>query len=453
MIVLKPRLLPLSAEEMPVYCRLINEFCRYERVMKFRCIQLTILALFGFSAACQAVSKPLLVYYMPWYVAKPYSSNWGWHWTMNHFDPDTIGASGERQIASWYYPLIGPYDSADPAVLEYHVLLMKLSGIDGIIVDWYGPDDYLDYGINNQRTSAIFQYAQKAGLKFCLCYEDQTIQQEINGNYIAATNAIGHAQQTMLYVQTNYFADSNYLRWNGRPVLLNFGPQFFKANSQWEMIFSVLTNRPALFTEDNRLAVGEGAFDWPPMWLSQAPGTEGVLSDTALEGYLMGFQQNGRTWPAFICSAFPRFHDIYQQAGVRNYWGYLGDKKGEILRATLGRALTNNSFMAQVVTWNDFGEGTVVEPTVEYGYRDLGVIQDNRRMYMDPAFSYHTNDLAIAERLFKLRCQYSTNNVLKAKLDAVFNAIVENDLGLANRRLNDFEADRTQLKKLQVATE
>jgi hypothetical protein len=114
--------------------------------------------------------------------------------------------------------------------------------------------------------------------------------------------------------------------------------------------------------------------------------------------------------------------------------------------------MTNNSFMAQVVTWNDFGEGTVVEPTVEYGYRDLGVIQDNRRMYMDPKFSYHTNDLVIAARLFNLRCRYSTNNLMKPKLDAVFKAIIENDLTVANRRLNELEANQTQ-KKLPVATE
>ena len=34
---------------------------------------------------------------------------------------------------------------SDPAVLEYHVLLMKLGGIDGVIVDWYGQDNYYDY--------------------------------------------------------------------------------------------------------------------------------------------------------------------------------------------------------------------------------------------------------------------------------------------------------------------
>src|SRR5580765_7693728 len=102
--------------------------------------------------ATYAASKAVMVYYMPWYTAKPHSSSWGWHWTMDHFDPDKVNASGEREIASWYYPLIGPYDSSDPAVLEYHVLLMKLAGVDGAIVDWYGFAPYWDYGINNNAT-------------------------------------------------------------------------------------------------------------------------------------------------------------------------------------------------------------------------------------------------------------------------------------------------------------
>jgi len=143
-----------------------------------------------FSAATGAMcagSKVVMVYYMPWFRAKPFSDNWGWHWTMDHFNPDTVSVSGERQIASWYYPLIGPYDSSDPAVLEYHVLLMKLAGVDGVIVDWYGSSDFLDYGINNQATLKLFQCVRNAGLKFSICYEDQTIQHMIDGNYLAAT--------------------------------------------------------------------------------------------------------------------------------------------------------------------------------------------------------------------------------------------------------------------------
>jgi hypothetical protein len=390
------------------------------------------------SGITRAASKPVMVYYMPWFTAKPYCDSWGWHWTMNHFNPDTMNASGERQIASWYYPLIGPYDSSDPALLEYHVLLMKLAGIDGVIVDWYGSANFLDYGINNQATVKLFQFTRKAGLKFSICYEDQTIQHMIDGNYLAASDAIFHAQREMLYLQTNFFSDASYLRLKGRPVLLNFGPQHFMVSSNWEDIFSVLvaTNQPAFFTEDNRLPVSTGAFSWPPMWMSQVPGTGGVLSGAALKSYLTDFDQKAGTWPTFISSAFPRFHDIYQRAGVRNYWGYLGDRHGDTLRETLSRAMTNSSAIVQVVTWNDFGEGSMVEPTQEYGYRDLGIIQDFRRQYLESDFPRNTNDLTMALWFYNLRRQYLTNIVVSAELDRIFTNIVSGKIEVANLQLD-----------------
>jgi Glycosyl hydrolase family 99 len=389
-------------------------------------------------AATGTAAKTLMVYYMPWYSARPYSGSWGWHWTMDHFNPDLVNASGERQIASWYYPLIGPYDSSDPAVLEYHVLLMKLAGIDGVIVDWYGSANFLDYGINNQATMKLFQFTRKAGLKFSICYEDQTIQHMLDDHYLATSNAIPHAQSEMLYLQTNFFSDASYIRLSGQPVLLNFGPQHFMANSNWEDIFSVLaaTNQPAFFTEDNRLPVGMGAFSWPPMWMSQAPGTGGVLSGAALKGYLADFDQKAGAWPAFISSAFPRFHDIYQRAGVRNYWGYLGDRHGDILRETLSCGLTNSSALVQIVTWNDFGEGSMIEPTEEYGYRDLGIIQDYRRQYLESDFSRTTNNLAMALQFYNLRRQSLTNTVVKAELDDIFTNIISGQLDVAKLQLD-----------------
>ena len=388
-----------------------------------------------------AAPKSVMVYYMPWFTAKPYSDGWGWHWTMDHFNPDIVGASGERQIASWYYPLIGPYDSSDPAVLEYHVLLMKLAGIDGVIVDWYGSANVLDYGLNNQATLKAFQFARKAGLKFSICYEDQTIQHLVDANYLNASNAISHARQEMLYLQTNFFSDTSYLRLKGRPVLLNFGPQHFTASTNWEDIFSVLaaTNQPAFFTEDNRLPVGAGAFSWPPMWMSQVPGTGGVLSGAALKSYLSGFDQKAAAWPAFISSAFPRFHDIYQKSGVRNYWGYLGDRHGDTFRETLSRGMTNSSAIVQVVTWNDFGEGSMIEPTHEYGYRDLGIIQDYRRLYLEPGYAGSTNDLTMAFQFYQLRRQSATNATISLELDRIFTNIVAGHLTEANLQLNQLK--------------
>jgi hypothetical protein len=405
---------------------------------------LAVLAPFLSTAPLAALGapKPVMAHYMPWFVAQPYSGSWGWHWTMNYFNPNLLNANGRREIASWYYPLIGPYDSLDPAVLEYHVLLMKLAGIDGVIVDWYGPDNFNDYGVNNQRTLALFNYTRKAGLKFSLCYEDQTIQPEINGGFITAASAIAHAQQTLLYVQTNFFTDPSFLRLNNAPVLLNFGPQYFKNNSDWVSIFSVLnaTNQPAFFTEDNRLAAGTGAFDWPPMWLSG--GGANTLTPAQLQSYLAGFEQTAAGWPGFVSSAFPRFHDIYAQAGVGASYGSLDDANGSTLTNTLTRAMTNNSALAQLVTWNDFGEGTIIEPTLDYGYRDLGVVQNLRRQYLDPDFPYHTNDLAMAFRLYNLRKQYGNNPAISAELTRIFTNLVSGAAATANAQLTGIESSR-----------
>ena len=391
----------------------------------------------------------MMVHYMPWFVSQPYSGSWGWHWTMNHFNPNLVNTTnGEQEIASWYYPLIGPYDSADPAVLEYHVLLMKLAGIDGVVVDWYGMDNFDDYAVNNTRTLDLFNYTRKAGLKFSLCYEDATIQQEINGGFITAGGAIAHAQQTMLYAQTNFFNDPSFLRWETLPVLLNFGPQYFTNSSDWISNFSVLnvTNQPAFFTKDNRLpSAGTGAFDWPPMSLSQTNAqspTEPVLNDAVMNGYLAAFDQTAGTWPAFVSSAFPRFHDIYAQAGVEPSFGYLDDQNGATFRETLTRAMTDASTYIQVVTWNDFGEGTIVEPTVQYGYRDLGVIQNFRRQYLDAGFPFQMNDLLLALRLYNLRKQFGTTSaVLSAEMDRVFTNIVSSNLSAASLQITGMESN------------
>jgi hypothetical protein len=400
--------------------------------------------IFATSTNTRAAAKEVMVYYMPWYSARPRSDNWGWHWTMGHFNPDHINAAGEREIASWYYPLIGPYDSSDPAVLEYHVLLMKLAGVDGVIVDWYGSANYLDYAVNNEATFKLFEFTRKAGLKFCICYEDQTIQHMLDGHYLEPDHAISEAQQEMLSLQTNFFRDPSYLRLNGRPVLLNFGPQHFMASSNWESIFSVLqeTNHPAFFTEDNRLAISTGAFNWPPMWMSQAPGTGGVLSGAGLKNYLAEFERKAAGWPAFISSAFSRFHDIYQRAGVRNYWGYLGDRQGETFRETLSRSMTNSAPIVQIVTWNDFGEGTMVEPTREYGFRDLEILQDMRRQYLQRDFSFGKNDLALALEFYKLRHKQDSAVARSGKMDEIFTNLVAGRTSIVREDLSKLAEKR-----------
>jgi hypothetical protein len=219
------------------------------------------------------------------------------------------------------------------------------------------------------------------------------------------------------------------------------------------------SNVPALFTEDNFLsAPGVGAFSWPPMQLSRVTArspTKAVLSDAAMNGYLADFEASAAAWPAYVSTAFPRYHDIYARAGVGPSYGYLDDLRGHTLRETLSRAMTNGSAMIQVATWNDYGEGTVIEPTMtggerttEYGYTDLGIIQDFRRQYLDANFPYHTNDLALALRLFNLRKQYSNDQRAGAELDRIFTNIASGKLMTANNELSGLESSRPAVYNL-----
>ena len=72
---------------------------------------------------------------------KDFSGFWGYHWKMKTQDPENVAADGRREVASHFYPLIGPYDSGDPDVLEYH-LLRSWKHADGsfvcfVFVLWY----------------------------------------------------------------------------------------------------------------------------------------------------------------------------------------------------------------------------------------------------------------------------------------------------------------------------
>ncbi len=119
---------------------------------------------------------------------------------MNRFDPERTHASGKREIASHLYPVIGPYDSADPDVLEYHTLLMKIAGIDGVIVDWYGTDNFNDYALIQRRTVLLFEALARRGLKFAVCYEDRALKAISEKNKLTPPQVVDHAQDSPAFL-------------------------------------------------------------------------------------------------------------------------------------------------------------------------------------------------------------------------------------------------------------
>jgi hypothetical protein len=389
-----------------------------------------------------AIDKKIMAHYMPWYQSQPFRGYWGWHWTManqNHqfYPPATY--------ASHYTPLFGLYDSSDPHVLASQALLMKFAGIDGMIADWYGIECFYDYCLIKDSTNLFIPYIKEAGLEFSICYEDATVGNIFGWPAHPNAAAIAHGVSVMNWLQTNYFTDPSYLKIDNRPVLLNFGPQYF-TSSEWTTLFAALSPKPHFFPLKYSAYVSyppkTGEFDWPSPVGGTTPASP--TSSTSIINSLNNFYNRAVTysWEHFIAGAFPRFHDIYAEAEVRPSYGYIDDwysAFGTTYSYTLERALQSDANIVQIVTWNDYGEGTIIEPTVEDGYLYLEITQELRKEYIDSNFPYVAADLRLPVRLYTLRKENLGNPAIMAQLATVEDYLFANNLSGAEKLLDQIE--------------
>jgi hypothetical protein len=364
----------------------------------------------------KTTTKKVFAHLLPWFETPQTNTlnpgNWGAHWTMNLGGsyPNTL-VNGQRRIASYYNPLIGPYASGDTAVIDYQLLLMKLSGIDGVFIDWPGTGtntgQNLDLPMAKHNTDIIVSRLAKVGLKYAIVYEDNDLSAIVDSNVVA------HAQTDMNYLQSNYFNDPDYEKMATQPLLLDFGPQAPSFNqvadtSKWTSIFSILTPKPAFITLSSHSqlagANATGEFVW--------------VYANAISS-LNSFYGNGYGGTK-IAAAFPGFNSYYQAGGGSGPGPLLSGTPAPTVaffEQTLDLALNQNNInYLQLVTWNDYGEGTIIEPTVQFGYGYLTTLQSDLQV----SSSLSQADLEAVAQLYQLRQNSVGNPAALAKLDQGF---------------------------------
>lgn len=363
-------------------------------------------------------TNPTKVYMhvMPWFNSKDHSGYWGIHWRMNNSNPENILPNGQREIASHYYPLVGPYDSSDPDLVDYHLLLMKYAGIDGVLIDWYGSHAVLDYGANHTSTKAIVDGSKRTGLGFAIVYEDNTAYEVERRKSITALAA---AQQDMTYARQHFFSSEYYIQIAARPLWMTFGPRYFQQPAQWTEILSVLPSPPAFFALwHHRHRIGAANATGEFAWVDFDPS--------------LGELEDFYTSPAAglkIGSAYPGFHDYYAQGGWGESYGFVDHQDGVTLQSTLSKATTHQVPYLQLVTWNDFGEGTMIEPTVEFQYQFVEQIQQ----YTGVTYTVH--ELEMIYTYYLKRKEHKNNADAQQLLNQVFDALNQLEISTAEEIL------------------
>jgi hypothetical protein len=286
---------------------------------------------------------------------------------------------------------------------------MKFSGIDGVIVDWYGMADFRDYEAIHQNIQQLLGFIKKAGLQFAVCYEDRSIGAMLDAKKLPPDEAVSHAASMMRWLDENWFRDETYIKRDSRPILPVFGPIHFGEAEQWNDIFFNLSSRPILFALPHlsKRSGANGAFGWPPV----SGGKE--VTPTIWRKYLTDLYTRGAKGEPIVAVAFPGFRDIYAEARVHASHGQIDDRGGETFKETLDLALKSDSPLIQIATWNDFGEGTVIEPTKRFGYRYLEELQQHAR----PSSRFTMEDLRLPIMLYQLRKRESIDAISMKELE------------------------------------
>jgi hypothetical protein len=374
----------------------------------------------------------LLMHYMPWYTTPEFRAEWGGHWTgwEQQHDPSTLGEDGLPDIWSHYHPLIGTYDSTDERVVECQLLQMKLAGVDGVIADWYGISDLHDYDENHAGTEVLFAVAGRLGMDFAACFEDRTVEELVKNDRLEASAVESHLADTFRWMDEHWFGADHHVRVDGRPLLLNFGPIYVKDSAVWDGALGSVSPRPLFFALHHlwQKCGADGGFTWvhQKVWEGD-PDREEI--ERRLEHEYTYFSKDPEK---MIVSALPGFHDIYEHS-----YGHIDHRGGATLRESLEFCVDGDWPIVQLVTWNDYGEGTIIEPTHEFGYLFLEIIQDVRRRELGDEFTFTKDDLRLPARLLALR---RAGDAPRTLLDRIARLLADGDCDRAREMLDRAEA-------------
>ncbi|HTP56881.1 MAG TPA: hypothetical protein VMJ72_01215 [Candidatus Paceibacterota bacterium] len=326
--------------------------------------------------------------------AGPPAPQWGpWVWSGKTDDPcQTIpGAPWLRDISSAAYPLIGPYDSGSDDVLRWQIHQAQAAGIDGFFASVYSWAPNLRFvfdrffGNDEQHLKGLLQIAHEEHFHVALegwgltTPEDLATQKEPWKAEVA---------RHLAAIQSSPYRDA-YITIGGKPAYWLIYPDWM-TDSERMTFFDGTADDPRTVTWvirdglightielDRRLMNAKAQY---PSW-SDVPTPSGwnfsplFVSDLTTE---RSYENLGMIPTAHAYAGFEERVGKQPTPGFGRY----GLRNGITLIADfLERAVTNGAQMIFIESWNEWGEGSMIEAGTNISkWRDEG---QERNLYQD----------------------------------------------------------------------
>lgn len=255
------------------------------------------------------------------------------------------------------------YTSNDPAQVQRQVADLVSRGIDGVIIDWFGQGTLTHkYSYYDQVVQEFRQQAEsQTNFNFAVMDDAQSLK-------ACASTAGCDITQTLIddltYAYNNYENSSAYLHYNNQPVVYFFGQEAYPT-LDWTRVRSSVPGNPLFIFRNTggfTYAQSNGAFSWA------APETVSTTDPMALN-YLANFDQTALSRPTAYSteSGYKGFNDSLASWGTGRL---IQQQCGQTWLASVaesGKFYSPSQQMLgiQVVTWNDYEEGTEMESGID----------------------------------------------------------------------------------------
>lgn len=285
-------------------------------------------------------------------------------------------------------PMLGWYREGDPEVADWQIKWAVEHGITFMAYDWYWSQGSrsLEHGIHN----AYFHARYKDQIKFCLLWANHNAP---------GTHSLDDSIAVSRFWITNYFQRPEYYRIDGKPVVILFSPYNFKTdlgsagvNQAFEamraecqkaglpgLYLIACVGNPHQVDGENYDAVT--AYNWPGLGMSgvekRAPYSS--LVPAYAEHWNQFLKEDSHAIMLPLCGGWDSRPWHGDSAMVRH--GRTPELfKQHLLDARhfLETNAVNNKVLPAVLVeaWNEWGEGSYIEPHKEFGFQYLDAIRD-----------------------------------------------------------------------------
>ena len=243
------------------------------------------------------------------------------------------------------------YSSTDAKQIHRQIMDMISRGIDGVIIDWYGPNNSID-----QATKLVMTEAEShPGFTFAIMIDQGAIKWDSCSGCSPQQALVNQLQ----YVEQTYFPSPAYMTLAGKPVVTNFNIDL-AYSINWDDVNASLSTQPAFLFQNNdgfTHILSEGSYSW----------VMPTTSDYGI-GYLRSFYDTGMPLQSeqVVGATYKGFNDTLASWGSNRI---MGQQCGQTWLQTFSEinGLYNSGKQLsalQLVTWNDYEEGTEIESGV-----------------------------------------------------------------------------------------